>query len=74
MRSRLQWTGHVERMADERLPKRAAELREQGRKRRGRSIFYRASILRIVNCTLAVITNFLIILSKKKLKVELSCF
>ena len=29
-------TGHVERMADDRLPKRAAELREQGRRRRGR--------------------------------------
>ena len=28
--------GHVERMADERLPKRAAELREQGKRRRGR--------------------------------------
>ena len=28
----------VERMADERLPKRAAELREQGRRRRGRSM------------------------------------
>ena len=28
--------GHVERMADDRLPKRAAELREQGRRRRGR--------------------------------------
>ena len=36
MRSRLQWAGHVERMADERLPKRAIELREQGRRRRGR--------------------------------------
>ena len=36
MRSRLQWAGHVERMADESLPKRAAELREQGRRRRGR--------------------------------------
>ena len=35
-RSKLQWAGHVERMADERLPKRAAELREQGRWRRGR--------------------------------------
>ena len=31
MRSRLQWAGHVERIADDRLPKRAAELREQGR-------------------------------------------
>ena len=36
LRSRLQWAGHVERMADDRLPKRAAELREQGRRRRGR--------------------------------------
>ena len=36
VRSRLQWTGHVERMPDDRLPKRAAELREQGRRRRGR--------------------------------------
>ena len=35
-RSRLQWAGHVERMADDRLPKRAAELREEGRRRRGR--------------------------------------
>ena len=35
-RSRLQWTGHVERMADDRLPKRAAELCEQGRRRRGK--------------------------------------
>ena len=33
VRSRLQWAGHVERMADDRLP---AELREQGRRRRGR--------------------------------------
>ena len=38
VRSRLQWAGHVERMADERLPKRAAELREQGRRIRGRPI------------------------------------
>ena len=38
MRSRSQWAGHVERMADERLPKRATELREQGRRRRGRPI------------------------------------
>ena len=35
-RSRLLWAGHVERMADDRLPKRAADLREQGRRRRGR--------------------------------------
>ena len=33
-RSRLQWAGHVERMADDRLPKRVAELREEGRRRR----------------------------------------
>ena len=38
MRSRLQRAGHVERMADDRLPKRAAVLREQGRRRRGRSM------------------------------------
>ena len=31
-RSRLQWTGHLEMMADERLPKRAAELREECRR------------------------------------------
>ena len=37
VRSRLQWAGHVERMADYRLPKRAAELRELGSRRRGRS-------------------------------------
>ena len=36
VRSGLQWAGHVERMVDERLPKRAAELREQGRRRQGR--------------------------------------
>ena len=35
MRSRLQLAGHVERMAVDRLPKRAAGLREQGRRRRG---------------------------------------
>ena len=35
-RSRLQWAGHVERKADDRLPKNAAELREEGRRRRGR--------------------------------------
>ena len=37
LRSRLQWAGHLERMADDRLPKRAAELREQGKMRRWRS-------------------------------------
>ena len=36
VRSRLQWAGHVERKADDRLPKSAAQLREQGRRRRGR--------------------------------------
>ena len=36
MRSRPQWVGHVERMADDRLPKRATELPEQGMRRRGR--------------------------------------
>ena len=36
VRSRLQRAGHVERMEDDRLPKRAAELREEGRRRRGR--------------------------------------
>ena len=38
VRSRLQWAGHVERMADDELPKRVAELREQGRRRRGKSM------------------------------------
>ena len=36
VRSRLQLAGQVERMAGDRLPKRAAELREQCRRRRGR--------------------------------------
>ena len=36
VRSRLRWAGHAERMADDGLPMRAAELREQGRRRRGR--------------------------------------
>ena len=31
VRGRSQWAGHVERMVDDRLPKRAAELHEQGR-------------------------------------------
>ena len=35
MRIRLQWAGHVGRKADGRLQKRAAELREEGRRRRG---------------------------------------
>ena len=35
-RSILQWAGHVERMADDRLSKRAAALPQQGRKRQGR--------------------------------------
>ena len=35
--SRLLWAGHVERMADDRQPKIASELREQGRRRRERS-------------------------------------
>ena len=34
----LQWAIHVERMTDDRLPKRGAELREQGRRRLGRPI------------------------------------
>ena len=37
VRNGLQWAGQVERMADDRLPKEATELREQGRGRRGRS-------------------------------------
>ena len=36
VRSRLQWVGHVERMEDDRIANRAAELREQDRRRRGR--------------------------------------
>ena len=32
-RSRLQWAGHIERMADDSRPKRAEELREEGRRR-----------------------------------------
>ena len=36
--SRLQWAGHVVRMADDRLLKRVAELRDDGRRRRGRPI------------------------------------
>ena len=36
MGSRLQWAEHVERMADDRLSQISAELREQGRRRRGR--------------------------------------
>ena len=36
VRNRLQWAGYVERMPDDRLPKRAAELHVEGRRRRGR--------------------------------------
>ena len=36
VRSRLQREEHVERITDDRLPKRAAELRDEGRRRRGR--------------------------------------
>ena len=36
VRSRLQWAGHVESMADDILPKRAAEFKEQGGMIRGR--------------------------------------
>ena len=36
LRSRLQLAARVERMADDRLPKRSTELREQGRRRRWR--------------------------------------
>ena len=36
VRSRLQWAGHVDKISDDRLPKSAAELCEQGRTRRGR--------------------------------------
>ena len=38
VRSSLQWEGHVERMEGDRLPKRRAELREEDRRRRGRSM------------------------------------
>ena len=37
MRSRLQWAGHVDRMADDRLPKRAAVVGEHGKRKRGRA-------------------------------------
>ena len=37
-RSRLPWAGHTERMADERLPKKAAELRARVGRRLGRSM------------------------------------
>ena len=36
VRSILLWAGHVEWMADDTLPMRAAVLREQGRRRRAR--------------------------------------
>ena len=34
VRSRLQWARHVESMSEDRLPKRAAKLREEDRRRR----------------------------------------
>ena len=55
VRSRLQWAGHVEWMADDTLPMRAAVLREQGRRRRARptlrwedcvAVYVRKSVLR----------------------------
>ena len=46
VRSTLQWAGHVERMADDRLPKRAVESREQGRRRRGRPRLRWENVLR----------------------------
>ena len=36
VRRRIQWAGHVQRMADDRLTKSAVELREEGMWRRGR--------------------------------------
>ena len=36
VRSRLQWAAHIERMAYDRLLKRAAALREEGKRGRGR--------------------------------------
>ena len=36
MGNRLTWIGHVERMAEDRLTKRADAYREEGRRRRGR--------------------------------------
>ena len=44
MRNILQWAGHVGRMADDRLPKRAAELRDEGRRRRGRPMLRREDV------------------------------
>ena len=41
VRTILLWAGHVERMADDRLKKRATELREEGRRRRGRPMLRR---------------------------------
>ena len=35
VRRRLQWAGHIERMADDRRPKTAAELRVEGRRKLG---------------------------------------
>ena len=46
VRSRLQWAGHVERMSDDRPTKRVAELRGEGRRRRGRSRLRREDCLK----------------------------
>ena len=41
VRSTLLWAGQVDRMADDRLKKRATELHEEGRRRRGRPMLRR---------------------------------
>ena len=46
VRSRIQWARHVERMAYDRLPKRAAELCKEGRRRRGRLTVLRSYVRR----------------------------
>ena len=46
VRSRLLWTGHIARMADDRQPKIAPELREPGRRRRERPMLRCETVLR----------------------------